>query len=520
MALMETDSNQGNEQRHNNVLGNQNHYERGLELADNGQYQEALVCMQEYICTTGGNAQVLNDTGAILHCLGRSDEAIEHFLKAQRYQTDSKEIIWNLAEAYLAVGKAKETMQLFDIMERLNILNVDVINRTANIFLGQNNKAGAIEILLRSLRIWPNQEILKPMIEVIRYKRPKIAFFCGLKGDTKFLTDICTFTEKRYPVKFFEGDNINQMYELMEWSDISWFEWCTNIAVEASKLPKVCKNIVRLHRFEAYGDWPAQVQWQNIDTLITVGNSFVKEILLQKVPDINKKTRLVTIPNGVNLDKLRFIEKPRGKNIACVGYLNMRKNPMLLLQCMQKLHYIDPEYKLFFAGIFQNPMLEQYIKHIVKQLELTNVVFFEGWQEDVNIWLQDKHYIVSGSIGESQGMGLVEGMALGLKPIIHNFPGANQIFPPEFLFNISEEFCNQILSDNYQPKKYRRFVEENYPLNKQLNEINNIFSQFEAEIDSQQAREQFSDNLQNINLEGFNPQSESFTPISENNSIL
>ena len=58
---------------------------------------------------------------------------------------------------------------------------------------------------------------------------------------------------------------------------------------------------------------------------------------------------------------------------------------MLLLQCMQKLNYIDPEYKLFFAGIFQNPMLEQYIKHIVQQLELTDVVFFDGWQEDVNI---------------------------------------------------------------------------------------------------------------------------------------
>jgi glycosyltransferase involved in cell wall biosynthesis len=243
-------------------------------------------------------------------------------------------------------------------------------------------------------------------------------------------------------------------------------------------------------------------------------------MLLQKVPDINKQTRLVTIPNGVNLDKLRFLEKSRGKNIACVGYLNMRKNPMLLLQCMQKLHYIDPEYKLFFAGIFQNPMLEQYTRHIVQQLELNDVVFFDGWQEDVNLWLQDKHYIVSGSIGESQGMGLMEGMALGLKPIIHNFPGANQIFPQEYLFNISEEFCNQILSDNYQPKRYRRFIEENYPLNKQLNDINNIFTQFESELDSLQAIEQFSDNLQNINIEGFSPQSESYVPVSDNNSIL
>ena len=520
MAQMGTNSNQSGEQIHNNALGNPNHYEKGLELAEAGKYQEALVYMQEHLCITGGNAEVLNDIGAILHCLNRSDEAIEHFIKARRYQADSTEILWNLAEAYLAVGKAKETMQLFDSMERLGILNVEVVNRTADLFLQQNNKADAIEILIRSLRIWPNQEILKPMIEVIRYKRPKIAFFCGLKGDTKFLTDICAFAERRYPVNFFEGDNINQMYELMEWSDISWFEWCTNIAVEASKLPKVCKNIVRLHRFEAYGDWPGQVQWENIDTLITVGNSFVKESLLKQVPDINNRTRLVTIPNGVNLDKFKFIDKPRGKNIACAGYLNMRKNPMFLLQCMQKLHYIDPEYKLFFAGVFQNPMLEQYIKHIVQQLELTEVVFFDGWKEDINSWLEDKHYIVSGSIGESQGMGLMEGMALGLKPVIHNFPGANQIFPPEFLYNISEEFCNQILSDSYQPKRYRRFVEENYPLKNQLTDINNIFTQFEVEIDSEQARAQFSDNLQNLNLEEIRLPTEFSVPMSENKSIV
>jgi len=355
------------------------------------------------------------------------------------------------------------------------------------------------------------------MLEVIRSKRPKIAFFCGLRGDTKFLTDIYTFTERRFPVEFFEGEDIDQMYELMKWSDISWFEWCTNIAVEASKLPKVCKNIVRLHRFEAYGDWPGQVQWENIDTLITVGNSFVKEALFKQVPDIRNQTQLIVIPNGANLDKFKFVDRLHGKNIACVGYLNMRKNPMFLLQCMQKLHYIDPEYKLFFAGVFQNPMLEQYIKHIVQVLELTDVVFFDGWQEDINSWLKDKHYIVSGSIGESQGMGSMEGMACGLKPVIHNFPGAKEIFPSEFLFNISEEFCEQILSDTYEPKGYRRFVEENYPLQKQLSEINSIFTQFESEIDLQQAMSTFSNNLQKLNLEDIGLPAEFSAPRFENN---
>jgi glycosyltransferase involved in cell wall biosynthesis len=152
---------------------------------------------------------------------------------------------------------------------------------------------------------------------------------------------------------------------------------------------------------------------------------------------------------------------------------------------MQKLHYIDPEYHLFLGGIFQDSALEQYLKHMINALDLGDVVFFDGWQADVNSWLEDKHYIVSTSIIESQGMGLLEGMACGLKPIIHNFPGAKQIFPTEFLFNIAEEFCEQILSDKYEPEVYRRFVEENYPLKSQLNKINDILIALEAELDSQ-----------------------------------
>ncbi|MHC4365030.1 MAG: glycosyltransferase [Planctomycetota bacterium] len=468
------------------MQGSSSHYQRGLELAEAGRYSEALGHIQEHLRTRPADAQVLNDAGAILHCLGRSDEAIDHFVKARALRGDSCEVVWNLVEAYLAVGRADEAARLFDDMERMGVLNVDVVNRTANVFVNQGNKAGAIEMLLRSLAQWPEQEILEPMIEVIRSKRPKIAFFCGLRGDVKFLTDVYEFTRRRFPVRFFEGEDTDQMDELMIWSDICWFEWCTDMAVEGSKLPKICKNIVRLHRFEAYHNWPRQINWENIDKLVTVGNSFVKDALLNQVPDIERQTHVVTIPNGVNLDRFRFLERSRGKNLACVGYLNMRKNPMFLLQCMQKLHFLDPEYKLFFAGSSQNPMLEQYLMEMVDALGLGGAVFFEGWQSDINSWLEDKHYIVSCSIGESQGMGLLEGMTCGLKPVIHNFPGASQIFPADFLFNISEEFCEQILSEAYEPRRYRRFVADNYPLGNQLSKINDIFVEFEGAADLEQ----------------------------------
>ena len=131
----------------------------------------------------------------------------------------------------------------------------------------------------------------------------------------------------------------------------------------------------------------------------------------------------------------------------------MLKNPAFVLQCMQKLHYIDPDYRLFFGGEFADAALEHYLKHMVDALDLRDVVFFDppaAEQEDVRFWLEDKHYIVSTSIVESQSMGLLEGMACGLKPVVHNFPGADQVFPSEFLFNISEEFCEQIVSDEYE----------------------------------------------------------------------
>ena len=461
------------------VATKSNPYQRSLELAENGDYPEALACAQEHLRTEPEDVQALNDAGAILYCLGRPDEAIDHFVKARSLQGGSAEVLWNLVEAYLAVGRSNEVIQLFDDMEQMGILKTDILNRIANVLLDQDNKGGAIEILQKSLQIAPDQKILEPMIEVIRSKMPKVAFFCG--GDGEALNEIIEFIKRRFEVHLFDNQTERELYESMKSSDICWFEQCANLAVTASKLPKVCKIIYRLQHHEAYKQWPKEVNWANIDVLVAVGNSFFRDALTQAVPELDESTSIVTVPNGVNLDKFTFTNRRRGKNIAFLGNLRMVTNPAFVLQCMQKLHYIDPDYRLFFGGQFADAALEQYLMYMVDALGLRDVVFFDGGAEDVSCWLEDKHYIVSTGIIEGDGMGLLEGMACGLKPVIHNFPGAQRAFPQRFLFNISEEFCEQILSDNYEPQWYRRFVEENYPLENQLININDIFTQLEPE---------------------------------------
>ena len=460
-------------------------YEKAMVLAEAGRYEEALASIMEHVQTSPQDTEALNDAGAILHCLGRSSQAIDCLLKARQFGGENPQIVINLIEVYIGAGKPEQAEALFDQAESAGILNPEMLNRTAKLFLDQGNKAGAVEVLLRSLDNWLGQEILAHMLTVIKSKRPRMAFFCGADGST-FLDPVCNYLKNRFEIRIFTGRTEQELYDLMRWSDISWFEWCTDLAVIGSNGPKVCETIIRLHRYEAYTELPSRVNWRNVDVLVTVGNSFVQQALLNTVGPISPPTSIVTIPNGVDLEAMRFVNRPRGKNIAFVGNLRMVKNPGLLLQCMQRLDSLDCDYRLFVAGVFQDSALEQYVHHVAKELGLTEAVLFDGWQGDISHWLADKHYTVSSSIIESQGMGILQGMACGLKPVIHNFPGACEIYPEEFLFDTPAQFCEQILSGAYEPERYRQFVEQSYSQRQQLAKINELVIKLERRIESQQ----------------------------------
>jgi hypothetical protein len=479
-----------------------NHYQKGLELVSAGKHQEGLHCIREHLRAVPNDPEALNDAGAILHCLGRTDEAIGCLTKARRFKMDSGEIAWNLVEAYLAGGRAAEACSLFDHMEQTGILSVEVLNRTATMLLDQGRKGQAIEVLLRSFRLWPEQAVLRPMLDVIRSKRPKVAFFRAGAGEDSVLADICEFVQDRFATRFHQevgpipdtaseyrnnGDSHagpESVADLVRWSDIAWFDGGGPMAVEASRLGADARIIVSLRRSDLSGHWVKDVCWENVGILVQIGSSAVEEALVEQVPDIRNRTRLTVVPNGIDLRRYALRRREHGKNLACIGCLTMQANPAFLVQCMQKLHYIDPGYRLFFAGTFENPLLEQYVRHMVRTLNLTDAISFEPSHGELNHWLSDKHYIVASGIGENQVEAVLAGMACGLKPIVHNFPGSELLFPQQFLFNIAEQFCGQALAREYEPEQYRRFVEQRYPIQEQLSRVNGILQQLESEIES------------------------------------
>jgi glycosyltransferase involved in cell wall biosynthesis len=450
----------------------------GLLIAE-GRTDETLRMIQRSIQMRPASGTVWRDAGVLLSAMNRYEEALQHFQRARQFPDCPRQIPLDMARTWLVSGHPECAVQMLEPLASEGLLEESLVEQIVSGFTQQQDWASSMETLTRASRRLPDSEVLAQLQDQIRRRRAKIAFFCGADGDT-FLRDILDYARKRYQVRVFDGTDTKQMFELMQWSDISWFEWCTNLAQLGSAMPRVCRNIIRLHRYEAYMPIPQQIRWENVDLLITVGNSFVIKALQKWVPDIQQRVAIATIPNGVNLDKVAFAPRRPGKNIAFVASLRMVKNPMLLLQCMARLRQMDSAYRLFIAGDKSDLLMEHYVDYQIDQLGLRDHIIFDGWQNDVHSWLADKHYLAVTSCIESQGMGCLEAMACGIRPVIHNFPGSREIYGERYLFNTPEEFCRHIMSDDYNSLEYREFVERRYPLVRQLAQINEVFASFES----------------------------------------
>jgi glycosyltransferase involved in cell wall biosynthesis len=240
------------------------------------------------------------------------------------------------------------------------------------------------------------------------------------------------------------------------------------------------KLFVRLHRYEAFTEFPLLIKWENVDGVVFVSN-FMRNILESRGVDL-KDIHVRTIYNGVDLERLKFKPRENGYNIGWVAHIILRKNLHIALEIIKKLRTIDSRYTLHVAGDFPDPMYEIYLKHMVKELNLEENVIFYGWVDDIDEWWEDKNYLLSTSIHESFGYNIVEAMAKGIKPIIHNFYDARELFPDELLFNTTDEAVEKITKGAYDSESYRKYViERGWTIEKQVSEFKKFLNTLIAE---------------------------------------
>ncbi|MCH4259678.1 MAG: glycosyltransferase [Clostridium tyrobutyricum] len=419
------------------------------QLIDNGSLKEAKSLIEQYKGIAQDDVEAYSMDAVVLIMEEKFDQAEQVLKEGLNIDEDNFDLNYNLGYVYEKAEKFNMALECYE----------------------KARKSCNDENLKRNIRNTINA-IRDKHPEAINENRLKLIFFVK-QGMDSFLGNIIDGLSNEYITKKVIVTDYKQIDKGMEWADICWFEWCDELVIYGSKLFMASekKIICRLHSYEAFTDYPSKVDWDKVDKLIFVGEH-IRKFITNKFKIDNKKIEV--IPNGIDVNKWTFKDRKLGYNIAYVGYINYKKGPMLLLHTFKAIYDKNHKYKLYIAGKFQDDRDVLYFKQMIKEFNIENNVIFNGWQDNLDKWLENKNYILCTSILESQNMSVMQAMAKGIKPIIHNFVGAKNVYTKKYIWNTIDDAVHMILQDNYNSKDYRKFIENNYSLNKQIGKIKQV----------------------------------------------
>jgi len=289
----------------------------------------------------------------------------------------------------------------------------------------------------------------------------RLSIICG-KGLDNFL-DWAKYL-KDYEVKIFVVQTAQEVHEAIEWGEIVWIEWMNQVAQIATEYPNIAYRhvLMRCHSYEALAEFSKVVAWPKVHKTIFVADHVKSLVEAQVTQEINS----VLIPNGIDIEKYPFKEKTELKKVAFIGNISHKKGPMLLLQCASE--FAKRSIATHVAGSFQDKRFGTYLNHMIKEMKLKDFLKFDGFMEDIPGWLQDKDAILCTSPWEGHPVGVLEGMACGLCPAVHNFPGSREIYGNDFmLWNSIDELVNYNYLSQGQSKKARLYAEK-FTIQKQV----------------------------------------------------
>ncbi|HDY86546.1 MAG TPA: glycosyltransferase [bacterium] len=293
-------------------------------------------------------------------------------------------------------------------------------------------------------------------------KKKKIAFICS-KGLETFIEPIVQEFEKieTYHSRRYYVNSQQEIIAAVKWADYVFLEWANEIAVIATQIYDIKKKgvIVRLHSYESLVAMPTKIDWSVVDYLVFVA-PHIREILSLNIPDIRKRVCTKIIHNGIDIDNTQLNKELNPYNIAYVCNINHRKGSLLALQIMYELIKINPGYKLHVAGKMQEKHYEIYMKHMAREMGIADNILYYGFVDNMDEFWENKGAILSTSIHEGHPVNIIEGMARGLQPVIHNFFGAKDLYPDHMVFNTVNEAID-LITRNPNPMHLFSIPEEN-----------------------------------------------------------
>ena len=401
---------------------------------------------------------------------GHLDEAKEMLIKLESKLNYDQDIYSMQAVVHFAEGNLEAAEDTIIKGLKRDSVHFDLLFNLAYLYEYKGSHQKAADLYCLALTAAKDAKQRKSVYDSIcrmklcnssidRVNKTKIVFF--LKDATVDLEEdlIKGLSDTYWVRKIVDGDPA-KIEEGMEWADVCWLSMCDDLMAYCSRRELASRKIVicRARSAESIIKYRKNIWWDNIDKLV-FANELSRNTILEYLPELNiEKTSI--IPDCIDVYKYNFKNRRPGLNIALGGDINNSSSMILLLHAFKAICDCDNRYKLYLADELSNSWNNQYFYQMVKNFGIEeNVIFYEQ-QKNMDSWLENKDYFLCTSIFDCQYTRVMQAMVKGIKPVIHNFVGAEGIFPAKYIWSTINEAVEMVTSDCYQSEEYHNYVKE------------------------------------------------------------
>ena len=257
--------------------------------------------------------------------------------------------------------------------------------------------------------------------------------------------------------------------------DLAFFYNADNTTIEGVKKSIATRNIVQAVDIEVWQGQANAIDWSKVD-----GAIFMAQHIKDMVP---VPCRYAIIKPGIDLTKFtlaspnRFTDPTR--RIAYVVGDNRIwdvKRFDIALQLLYDVRKLKPEFiwQLHVRGTYStHAQYNAYCKHLIKELGIEDFIIWSDRVDDMNLWLEDKHYFVLPSTKEVFSYATAEAMAKGIKPVISNWQSARDNWG-EYVNNSYMEMLERLVEDKYESEVYRKYIVDNFNQERYFKELDSF----------------------------------------------
>ena len=180
------------------------------------------------------------------------------------------------------------------------------------------------------------------------------------------------------------------------------------------------------HSDVAYSNYFIEKYYKFFDKIIAVNNYTIDKLTKLLKFDETNRQKFFKIINYVEKGNYKKNIFKYNKKFGIISRFSEDKNIPMLLHALVSIFKKYPEYKCYLVGT-HTLLYDNYLKIIIKNLNIENNICFEGFQNDTKKYYELFDFIILPSVSEGCSYNIVEALNYGIPVIATNVGGNHEL---------------------------------------------------------------------------------------------